>query len=406
MWIEFGIINYKLIIPFIYPFLSQLSDYIHKDDIKPFYEIFIGYVAYLVSGLVYLIIRCRMKKIVKENDSNEMDEKKTISVSELKEIIDIKDRNTNLYNRISIGKKKINSRFKRKKYLFLLLITITYLIPSILDISLNESEQSSYISSNPLSLLIYMIFYVVLSRFILGYKFYKHHFFSLCIILVCNIIIVILLLIGEDNSHIASKIIALVFITFLYALSSVLEKKYFNICRGSPYHLMFVVGLISLIFLLLYETITVLAFSKDEKYNGIFYQMELNFENNKLYPLIFIGDVVVYFLWLAAIILTIYFFTPCHFLISESLLELLVILFNNTLKSYSVGIQIIIYILFFISIFSALIYNEIIIINLWSLNVNTKKYISKRQEYDTELILNSQIENIEKTDVFEDTSDL
>jgi hypothetical protein len=118
-----------------------------------------------------------MKKIAKENDSNEMDEKKTISASELKEIIDIKDRNTNLYNRISIGKKKINSRFKRKKYLFLLLITITYLIPSILDISLNESEQSSYISSNPLSLLIYMIFYVVLSRVILGYKFYKHHFF-------------------------------------------------------------------------------------------------------------------------------------------------------------------------------------------------------------------------------------
>ena len=76
------------------------------------------------------------------------------------------------------------------------------------------------------------------------------------------------------------------------------------------------------------------------------------------------------------------------------------------MKSYSVGIQIIIYILFFISIFSALIYNEIIIINLWSLNVNTKKYISKRQEYDTELILNAQIENIEKTDVFEDTSDL
>ena len=324
MWIEFGIINYKLIIPFIYPFLSQLSDYIHKDDIKPFYEIFIGYVAYLVSGLVYLIIRCRMKKIVKENDSNEMDEKKTISVSELKEIIDTKDRNTNLHNRISIGKKKINSRFKRKKYLFLLLITITYLIPSILDIALNDSEQSSYISSNPLSLLIYMIFYVVLSRVILGYKFY---------------------------------IIALVFITFLYALSSVLEKKYFNICRGSPYHLMFVVGLISLIFLLLYETITVLAFSKDEKYNGIFYQMELNFENNKLYPLIFIGDVIIY-------------------------------------------------ILFFISIFSALIYNEVIIINLWSLNVNTKKYISKRQEYDTELILNAQIENIEKTDVFEDTSDL
>jgi hypothetical protein len=146
MWIEFGIINYKLIIPFIYPFLSLLSDYIHKDDIKPFYEIFIGYVAYLVSGLVYLIIKCRMKKIAKENDSNEMDEKKTISASELKEIIDIKDRNTNLYNRISIGKKKINSRFKRKKYLFLLLITITYLIPCKKKIMCYEGHFAGIIS--------------------------------------------------------------------------------------------------------------------------------------------------------------------------------------------------------------------------------------------------------------------
>ena len=62
---------------------------------------------------------------------------------------------------------------------------------------------------------------------------------------------------------------------------------------------MFVVGLISTIIILLYETITVLAASKDEVYNGIFLQIEKNFSESNLYPLVLLGDLVSAFfgLW-------------------------------------------------------------------------------------------------------------
>ena len=60
----------------------------------------------------------------------------------------------------------------------------------------------------------------------------------------------------------------------LYALYNVLEKKYFNLFRDIVWHLMFVIGLISLIIVLLYETITVFAWGKDRDFNGIFYQFE------------------------------------------------------------------------------------------------------------------------------------
>lgn len=68
MWIELGIINYKLIIPFIYPFLYQIRRLIHGEGEKPFYEFFTNYCGYLFSGLIYLIIVCRMKKRQKQNN--------------------------------------------------------------------------------------------------------------------------------------------------------------------------------------------------------------------------------------------------------------------------------------------------------------------------------------------------
>ena len=86
MWLEFGIINYKLIIPFIYPFFYQVRRLIHNSDKKPFYEFFTNYCGYLFSGLVYFIIISRMKKL---NSSN-FNEKKTETLLELKEVGTIK----------------------------------------------------------------------------------------------------------------------------------------------------------------------------------------------------------------------------------------------------------------------------------------------------------------------------
>ena len=70
MWIECGIINYKLIIPFIYPALFQIRMIIHKGEEKPFLIFFTNYLGYLFSGLIYLIIKYRMKKVELSKEDN------------------------------------------------------------------------------------------------------------------------------------------------------------------------------------------------------------------------------------------------------------------------------------------------------------------------------------------------
>ena len=150
---------------------------------------------------------------------------------------------------------------------------------------------------------------------------------------------------------------------------------------GSPYHLMFVIGIFSLVLILLYEIITVIIFGIDWNYNGIFYQFRKNYEKyNGLYILIFIGDILSSFKWIAGIELTIYFFTPCHFIISESISQIISTFVNDIIENFIIYEKIIIYGLFIIIILATLIYTEVFIIKICSLNKNTKKYITLREK--------------------------
>ena len=90
---------------------------------------------------------------------------------------------------------------------------------------------------------------------------------------------------------------------------------------------------------------------------------------------------------IAGIILTIYFFTPCHFIISESISQIISTFIGQNLKELSTTRQVFIYILFFIIFLGSLIYNEIFIINICSLSKNTQKYIIKRQKEETDDII-------------------
>jgi len=403
MWIEFGDINYKLIIPFIYPFLYQIRKLIHQNDEKPFYEFFTNYCGYFFSGLIYLIIVCRMRKIQKQNDlTNPKGEvldnnieletfssDDNTSKSSVKSIKTIRVKNNcTIKNQIIIEKEKINKRQTRKKYLFILGLTIIYLIPMFLDSYCSSNQNINFKTSSSVSVFFCIISYVLLSRLILGHKIYRHQIFSLTIIIVCNIISIILILTGEKNkvnSNMAINFVIMAVILSLYALYNVLEKIFFNSFMTSPYYLMFIIGLITLVLIIIYETITCLAFGDNKDFNGAFYQIKYNIKNIKLYPLLFIGDVISAFLWVGGIHLTVYFFSPCHFIISESISQILSTIINNSLEGYNIAAAIVIYILFVIIIFASLIYNEIIILKFWKLNINTKKHITKRS--NSELLL-------------------
>ena len=394
MIIEFGNIDYKIIIPFIYPVIYHLRRLIHKDEEKEIFEIFMIFFGYLFSGIIYLLIKYRMNALKNKNNLEELEEEikndieKEPKGEELKEI-QLKIVRTIAFgqNQLDVERKKINKIKFRKKYLFILSLVLIYLFPLLLDsyISIIFGDHSIKTSSS-ISLFICVISYIFLSRLILGEKIYMHQIFSSIIIFISILVVIILYLIHTSNNKLLINIVFIIITSSLYALFNIMEKKYYNIFMDSPYHLMFIIGLFGIVLILLYEIITVLISGFDNSFNGIFYQIYKNFEKKEyVYILIFILDILISFLFVCGIALTVYFFTPCHFIISESISQIIsFFIAYEELKLYSIGELIIICFLFLVILFSGLIYNEIIILDIYSLKYNTKKYINLRQLKENE----------------------
>ena len=381
MFIEFGILNYKLLIPFIYPFFYQIRRLIHGET-KPFYGIYVNFCAHLVGGLIYLIIKFRMKS--KENDKNGGLQKSP----------------TGIYNQININELEINKSKAKMQYLYIFLLSLINLIPMGI-----EAYTFNYININfktGTSLFYTISFYVLFSRIILGIKVFAHQLFSIIIIISCMPVLLTFFFLNEepkDKIKLIFNSLLLLLIMFIYSLYDVLIKKIYNKYMISPYYLMFIVGLVSLCILIPYEIITLLIFGEDNSFNGIIFQIKKYFKNHTyLYLLIFIGDVFSAFLWLAGIHLTIYFFNPCHFIISESLSQIITTIIWETLKKYHPSIKVVIYILYSIIIFASLIYNEVIIINICSLSKNTRKKIILREQMEKPPLLPIILDDKENED--------
>ena len=396
MLIEFGIINYKLLLPFIYPIFIQIRKYIHKDDKTPFFEFFTNYCGYLCQGIVYLIMLKQMKKA--ENNIDNIPKKIPLEMLELVDK-DEQDKSEgrksidkSFINQIKLEADKIHKKNKCKKYLNLLALTGIYLIPLFLDSYTTSQEEISFKTGSSISVLFCIIAYVVLSRLILGAKIFSHQILSLVIIIICTILSIVLILMKDifNLSVLADMGLMAVIYTF-YALFNVLEKRHYNIYMNSPYHLMFFIGLLSVIILLIYETITVLAYSKDEVFNGIFLQLETNFKSSNYYIFVLLADILSAFIWILGIHLTVYFLTPSHLNISESISQIISTFINNYLEGLDISIKIIIYALFIIIVFFSLVYNEIIVINACSLNKNTKKFIENRANLKKELMEDGEL---------------
>ena len=108
MFIELGIINYKLLNPLLYLLFYQIRKYIHRDS-NTFYILFTDYFEYLFGGIVFLIIKFRMRTINKKKENKDGEkEKKIITPDELvdnSKNLTIKKKYT-LFNQIEAEKKK------------------------------------------------------------------------------------------------------------------------------------------------------------------------------------------------------------------------------------------------------------------------------------------------------------
>ena len=386
MLIELGIISYQLILPFIYPFTFHIRRIIHQND-KPFYDIFTSFLGYLLSGIVLVIIDYRTKR-----SSFDIENK-----YENQENFNEKYEKSNTFKQIDEKNKEKNKEEKERrikgKYLYLLILNLIYLIPIFL-----EAYAIGYINLNfkASTYLFYIIFfYILFSRIILHFRIHNHQLLSIIIIIVCKPILLLFFFTNneeKDKSLLFSSLL-LLFTGSLYSLFNILEKKYYNIYMDSPYHFMFIIGLTSLCILIPYEILTLFIFGEDTEFNGILYQIKNNYNKySYLYPLLFIGDILVSFFWVAGMHLTFYFLQPCHFIISESLCQIISTFINGSIQEYSTNIKIIIYILYVIITFATLIYNEVIIINIGNLSVNTKKKIISRELLEKEKLSSKNTE--------------
>ena len=79
--------------------------------------------------------------------------------------------------------------------------------------------------------------------------------------------------------------------------------------------------------------------------------------------------------------LTIYYFSLTHFVLSSFISPILLYIIGNIIDNkYQTYILIINYIGFIIELFAILIFNEIIVLNFWGLNENTRKGINDREK--------------------------
>lgn len=390
-WIQFGEIDYKIIIPLIYPLLYQIRDLFHKDDSKAIFRFFTNFCGCLFSGIIYLIVRYRSKRLTKYIDETNDDLIYNINDNPENELSkQTKIITTNIYgeNQIILEKNKLEKIKIKGQYLFILILVSIYLIPMFVDSFIALDSKLNFGTSSSLSLFLCIFFNISFSKIILGTKIYSHQIFASIIIILCIFIVFILFYVETSFSDvILLNIFLIILTTCLFALFNVLEKKYFDKYMDSPYHLLFIIGLFTSILILIYEFITVIIWGIDQSFNGILYEFKKYYDKYKfLYILFFIGDVITAFIWVSGIQLTVYFFTPCHFIISESLSQIVYTIINETIKDFLVYEKVLIYILFSVIIFSTLIYNEIFIINVCNLNQNTKNMILLRQNTDTESI--------------------
>ena len=365
--ITFSKLNKYFLIPFLIPVFCVLSnvfmDLIAESKAKnilDFFEFIVIDLSYIFAGLLYFIPYFKVN-FNKKNDS-----------------LSINKRNNScaMYtnNKIKIDKYK-----SCKIIMLILLLSLIIVVQDFLYIFINDNKVFEE--------RIYILFFIPLfSKIILKENIYKHHYFSL-IISISGIIFLIIpvclkISLEDITPNILNFINGINFSLFLVLIKYIIEKYYIH-----PLKISLLIGIISLFF-----TCIVFIIYSLIKYNDLSYfndWFDFSKEKNKFTIIIFI---ILYNLFCIIFqllnFLALFYFSPILLIITDMISPFIYWI----IKSIKDGVQIpdaVLYpIGYLIVIFSAFIYNEIIIFNFCSLNQNTKMFVNQR--------LDKEVENIKK----------
>ena len=400
MIIEFSEFNLKLLLFLVYPIFILIEDYSKEAYIKDgkdnnLFITFRHYLSFIFSGIFLLIFKLRTRKVqqkankckTRNNTNDEVECNNDIKDDFNKKIILCNTLTMRSFNfsQVDIMTKKKTK--KRKTFLvgFLFLLSI---LGIFIIFGKNYFSKSEYDNAKlSLEIFFHITLYISLSRLILNQKFYKHHFIAFGCITVILIITFIL------SFPYLQEILASVLFYFLCELSfglyDVLIKKHMNDFYDTPYFVMFWVGIITTVILIIYDAI---AYKVNPEVSGIIIGLKENINSKGDFFLLLL-DLIIKYIWNLGIWLLIYYFTPCHFFISEYISEYIYYIINasDEKNDFHSPINCIIFsILFVVNIFFILILNEVIILNFCYLDYNTIKRIKQREEDDFEITLQTQ----------------
>ena len=365
--------------PFTYYYNNKFLDYLKKNHTwynssLNYFSIFLGYT---LIGLILIIYT----KIIMDNNNNQS-------------FVHKKDLNLSI-EKIEALKVDIPLLSINKLMFFILIIILDSLCTYIFTYFQKFPYFFKYLGYlYPLEI----ISFILLSKFILKLKIYKHHLFSLIIIIIGLLLINII-----NFTSISYKlnelfvILSLLILQYLYPLLDIiiyhiLYEKDFNF----TFFLLFIgimgifIGII-ISFMREYLSLTFL--------NINIFQDIYNFKNDTLLNLlIFIFITLCNGITYCLLYSIFKLFKPWAYAITaviNGLLnvfhDIINVIFGNNEFSILLLFQIIIYIILFIA---CLIFNEQIICNFWELNKNTKEEIIKRSIIDIRTTKLYSLENI------------
>ena len=227
-----------------------------------------------------------------------------------------------------------------------------------------------------------ILFLSLFSYLILKEKLYSYHYLSLIIIIVLGIIINIINLYDVKLKDIKYELLS-IFIEIIYSLVAVINKYVMEVSITSPYELSFYEGSFSLVINIILLIICTkyeveIKFIPNEK---IIYKDKKYLDNFfAYYNKLNVSECIIFFIFVLSRLLfnlfgliTINNYTASHIVILLIIGEI-GFFFKNE-KTWELIIEIIIIIILF---FMILVFTEIIELNFWGLQKNTKKNIAIR----------------------------
>jgi hypothetical protein len=300
MWIEFEF-NIKILFILIYPIFKKIEEftknYITKDN--RLFKSFRYFLSYSLNFIPYLIIKFRSKR---KNKEKEKTEEKDFNEDDKK-------------GELNLIIKKQNKILLIKNVLFLLLLC--FLGFFFYYFNYWKKDNTYRYAKQSVGIFFTISNYIILSYLILNQKLYKHNYVSAGIISFVLLILFIITTFYINSEDYFPSILIDLFFSIGYGAYDVLGKKYMNVFYKSPYFLYFAIGLINMTVLLIVD---IFIYFLDPDINEIIIGFKNNvFSVSKFF--LFILDIIIEWIWNIGIWLTIYYFTPCHYFMSQYVSE-------------------------------------------------------------------------------------